>query len=530
MPDAYNSSYTGQQIDEGIAKANNALPKSGGTMTGGLFLSGEPTEDTQAATKKYVDDKASAADASVDEKLEGYVPVSDKGVANGVAELDENGELKAAQKPSYTPAEVGADPAGTASSEVSTHDQDEDAHAELFAAKQDNITGTKGQLVGFDDDGNPIAQAAPDVGVTTFNGRKGAVTPQEGDYTADMVGARPDNWMPSADDVGAIPATQKGANSGVATLDANGKLSPAQKPDYTADEVGARPNTWTPNADDVGAIPVIQKGAAGGVVPLNENQQIDSQYLPSYVDDVVECYVVGSTPLAGDWLSKTNGGAPLTPEGDKIYMVVSEDEYQNRTYRWGGSVYAEISASLVLGETSETAYRGDRGAAAYAHSQLTSGNPHSVSAADVGLGNVNNTSDADKPVSTVQQAALNQKQDKITGTQGQLVGFNQDGNPVAQAAPDIGVATFNGRKGAVSPASGDYTAAMVGARPDNWIPTAAETGAIPTAGGTASGKVTFNGGLSAGSKVINNVATPSAGTDAANKDYVDNADYGTWGD
>lgn len=40
-----------------------------------------------------------------------------------------------------------------------------------------------------------------------------------------------------------------------------------------------------------------------------------------------------------------------------------------------------------------------------------------------------------------------------------------------------GVSSFNGRSGAVQPASGDYTAAMVGARPDTWTPTAADVGA-----------------------------------------------------
>ena len=34
------------------------LPKSGGTLTGALTLKGAPTADLQAATKKYVDDKA----------------------------------------------------------------------------------------------------------------------------------------------------------------------------------------------------------------------------------------------------------------------------------------------------------------------------------------------------------------------------------------------------------------------------------------------------------------------------------------
>ena len=44
------------------------------------------------------------------------------------------------------------------------------------------------------------------------------------------------------------------------------------------------------------------------------------------------------------------------------------------------------------------------------HTSETS-NPHSVTATQVGLGNVDNTADADKPVSTAQQTALDDKQD-----------------------------------------------------------------------------------------------------------------------
>lgn len=39
----------------------------------------------------------------------------------------------------------------------------------------------------------------------------------------------------------------------------------------------------------------------------------------------------------------------------------------------------------------------------------------SISASNIGLGNVNNTSDADKPISTAQQAALDEKVDKVSG-------------------------------------------------------------------------------------------------------------------
>ncbi|MCB6475611.1 hypothetical protein LI171_05075 [Emergencia timonensis] len=84
-------------------------------------------------------------------------------------------------------------------------------------------------------------------------------------------------------------------------------------------------------------------------------------------------------------------------------------------YRWGGTQYVVISDTIALGETAQTAYRGDRGKAAYDHSIKTSGNPHRVTKIDVGLGSVDNTSDANKPVSTAVQTALDKKVDKADG-------------------------------------------------------------------------------------------------------------------
>ena len=137
------------------------------------------------------------------------------------------------------------------------------------------------------------------------------------------------------------------------------------KPTYTATEVGARPDTWMPSAADVGAIPASQKGAASGVAELDSSGKVPTSQLPSYVDDVVEFASRDSFPATG--------------EDGKIYIA----EDTNLTYRWSGTQYVEISPSLALGETSSTAYRGDRGKTAYDHSQTT-GNPHNTTAADVG--------------------------------------------------------------------------------------------------------------------------------------------------
>lgn len=65
--------------------------------------------------------------------------------------------------------------------------------AALANEKQDKLTGQQGQVVGFDAEGNAVAQSPASSGVTSFEGRTGAVTAQQGDYTAAMVGAVPTN-------------------------------------------------------------------------------------------------------------------------------------------------------------------------------------------------------------------------------------------------------------------------------------------------------------------------------------------------
>lgn len=77
----------------------------------------------------------------------------------------------------------------TALSSDSTDTQYPSAKAvyDALKNKQDALTGVQGQVVGFDADGNPVSQDAPEGGVTSFNGRTGAITPQSGDYTADDI-------------------------------------------------------------------------------------------------------------------------------------------------------------------------------------------------------------------------------------------------------------------------------------------------------------------------------------------------------
>ena len=98
------------------------------------------------------------------------------------------------------------------------------------------------------------------------------------------------------------------------------------------------------------------------------------------------------------------------------------------------------------------------------------GNPHAVGKTQVGLGNADNTSDADKPVSTAQAAAIAAVRAYID-----TVALNAGA-----------VSSVFGRAGDVTAQAGDYTAAQVGARPDSWMPAAADVGAVDGATGQGS--------------------------------------------
>lgn len=236
---------------------------------------------------------------------------------------------------------------------------------------------------------------------------------------------------------------------------------------------------------------INSKGAPNGLASLNESGIIPSAQLPSYVDDVIEV--------------DTFSNLPGTGESGKIYIV----QDTNLTYRWSGTDYVEISKSLALGETSSTAYPGDKGKATtdklnripnklitdtvnvnqsateavlnftyYKQNEQQSGrntltitsattsqaglmsssdktkldglkdqagitsdidavqtnlethinnksNPHEVTKDQVGLGNVDNTSDANKPISNATQTALN---GKFSAT---------DGNALKQTIEDM---------------------------------------------------------------------------------------------
>jgi hypothetical protein len=128
-------------------------------------------------------------------------------------------------------------------------------------------------------------------------------------------------------------------------------------------------------------------------VPILVAGVLPSSYLPSFVDDVLEAATLSAFPATG--------------EAGKIY--VARDT--NRTYRWSGSTYVEISASPestdAVSEGSINLYFTTARASAAAPVQSVAGRSGAVvlAKADVGLGSVDNTADSSKPLSTAQAAS-----------------------------------------------------------------------------------------------------------------------------
>lgn len=110
-------------------------------------------------------------------------------------------------------------------------------------------------------------------------------------------------------------------------------------------------------------------GVAGGVATLDNNGKVPESQLPVYIDAALEFSSLGGFPTIG--------------ESGKIYVAIDT----SKTYRWSGSVYTEITSGAV------STVNGKNGAVL-------------LDRADIGLNNVDNTSDIDKPVSIAQQTAI----------------------------------------------------------------------------------------------------------------------------
>ena len=209
------------------------------------------------------------------------------------------------------------------------------------------------------------------------------------------------------------------------------------------------------------------KVLSAGLSELNETINEIEQVLAASISDIKQNSVGTDTTINGH---KLNGDIILDKSDIGLgnvgnFKAVSTAAGQGLSTTEKSNARTNIGA-VSLGETSSTAYRGDRGKIAYDHSQATHArtdatkvegsetngnilidgtettvythpggtNPHGTTKNDVGLGNVDNTSDLDKPLST---AAIEANKTLSSGIAQVAEDLNTTGEVLAAAVAEL---------------------------------------------------------------------------------------------
>ena len=200
------------------------------------------------------------------------------------------------------------------------------------------ISGTDGALVRLAST-NPTGDIAADVEAlkTAVGHPAGEGTEATGLFASDAaLAARLAVLEGDSSVVGSVAEAKAAADHAYDVLidHANNKDNPHN---VTAAQVGLG------NLTNDAQVKRSEMGVANGVATLGSDGKVPAAQLPSYVDDVLEY--------------ANKAGFPATGESGKIYV----DLATNKTYRWGGTTYVEISASLAIGTTAGTAFDGAAG-------------------------------------------------------------------------------------------------------------------------------------------------------------------------
>lgn len=183
---------------------------------------------------------------------------------------------------------------------------------------------------GFQPKGNyALKTEIPAVPVQSVNGKTGAVA-----LNASDVGARPSNWMPSASDVGALPASTTFPVTSVNDRTGDVKL--------TAELVGARPYNWLPTAADIGALPASTK------IPTKVSElKNDAGYLTEVPEEYAKKEDIPTKPSDIGAVATVNGVAPDDNGNVELDSATSWNDLSHRpfgdkygdTFTWDGNIY-----------------------------------------------------------------------------------------------------------------------------------------------------------------------------------------------
>ena len=106
---------------------------------------------------------------------------------------------------------------------------------------------------------------------------------------------------------------------------ADGNVTPVDKPTYTADEVGARPDTWTPSAEDVGALPNNTEIPSKTSDLENDSGFITNSDIPKKLPNPQKIIFTGAVTAEYDGSSQQTINIPTGGGSDPYTLPIMSD-------------------------------------------------------------------------------------------------------------------------------------------------------------------------------------------------------------
>lgn len=377
-----------------------------------------------------------------------------KGQANGLASLGSDGKVPAAQLPSYVDDVIDV----YATYEVSPTNQISNIKLYSDAAHANPVTGEAGKSYNDITEGHPGYQfrwsgttwvpitsgglIIGEISGTAYDGAKGKTTTDKLQALKDF---NPVRLVSITTEASKGTLNYEPANgTGVKGLDILAASSTKAGVMTAADKV--KLDTTLPN--QIAAETAAREAAIAGV----QGELADD--IAQEVIDRDAAIAAAKTALTGlinkEVSDRTAGDTQLREDLESAIELVAEDlrgtdtTLQNNITKEVNDRKGEITrVEKLISDEAATRAQADINVNTKVDSHIANkSNPHGVTKAQVGLGNVNNTSDADKPVSTAQATAIADAKAAGTNAQTNLTTHIQNkSNPHGVTRDQLGMGT-----------------------------------------------------------------------------------------
>ena len=124
---------------------------------------------------------------------------------------------------------------------------------------------------------------------------------------------------------------------------ADGNVTPVDKPTYTANEVGARPNTWIPSAEDVGALPNDTEIPSKTSDLENDSGFVTNSDIPEKLPNPQKIIFTGAVTAEYDGSTEQTVNIPESTGGDPYTLPIMSD-----TQLGGGKAVAKTDEDVPV--------------------------------------------------------------------------------------------------------------------------------------------------------------------------------------